>query len=180
MPHVEQHIEGKVFRYRLEFYYQQAILYMVTLILYSGIRDTVKYDRLPGLGVDPILYIIIVFVLISSTVLVVNKIRGRKLIIANDKLIFHQRYRDRAIPFANIEWMYIGRERLVRTAGRFQVVVFKIKDRRRLFRIRIGRYERDAELLQEMHRVAGRVPKINRPSFRTRMSRLAKQGLRKD
>ena len=171
--------EGKVFKYRLDFYYQQAILYLVTLVVYTGIRGTVTWDKLPTLVADPILYIIILFVVISFTVLTLNKIRDRKLIVTSDKLVFHQRYHDRVIPFLNIEWMYIGRERLVQTAGRFQVIVFKIKDRRRLFRIRVGRYERDAELLDEMHKVASRVPKISRPSFRTRVSRLAKQGLQK-
>lgn len=173
------HTEGKIFNYRLDFYYQQAILYLVTLVMYTGVRGTVKWDRLPTLTADPVLYIIILFVITSFTVLTLNKIRDRKLIIADDKLIFHQRFHDRVIPFMNIEWMYIGRERLVQTAGRFQVIVFKIKDRRRLFRIRVGRYERDVELLNEMQHVSSRVPKINRPSFRTRMSRLARQGLPK-
>ena len=178
---VNQPINGqKVFRYRLDFYYQQALLYLITLMLYWGLRGTIRWERLPGLGADPILYIIIFFVLVSSIVLVLNMIRERKLIITEKSLVFHQEYHERIIPFINIEWMYIGREQLVRTAGRSQVIVFKIKDRRRLFRIRVGRYERDAELLDEMHRIAGQVPKIDRPSLKSRMSQLAKQGLRKD
>jgi hypothetical protein len=176
MMEVHRHMtEGKIFRYRLDFYYQQAILYLVTLIVYLGVRGTVSWDRLPTLFADPVLYIIIVFALVSIVVLLLNKLRDRKLTITEDTLVFHNRYHDRVIPFANIEWMYIGRERLVQTAGRFQVIVFKIKDRRRLFRIRAGRYDHDEELLQEMHRLATRVPKISRPSLRTRMSRLAKQ-----
>jgi len=58
-----------------------------------------------------------------------------------------------------IEWMHVGREARVQTGGRFQVIVFKLKDRRRLFRIRVGRYERDRELIQEMTRIAALVPK---------------------
>ena len=170
---------GNAFKYRLDFYYQQAILYLVTLLAYSGVRGTVTWDRLPSLSADPVLYIIIVFVLISISVLILSMLRNRRLFVAADRLIFHQRYSDKEILFQDIEWMYIGRERFVQTAGKFQVVVFKIKDRRRLFRIRIGRYERDAELLQEMQRLSANVPKINRPSLRTRMSKLTKQGLRK-
>lgn len=171
---------GKAFKYRLDFYYQQAILYLVTLLAYSGVRGTVTWDRLPTLMADPVLYIIIVFVLISIAGLMLSMIRNRTLIMGADRMVFRQRYSDREIQFDHIEWMYIGRERLVQTAGKFQVVVFKIKDRRRLFRIRIGRYERDMELLQEMQRLSAKVPKINRPSLRTRMSKLTKQGLRKD
>ena len=170
----------KVFRYRLDFYYQQALLYLITLMVYWGVRGTIRWERLPGLSADPILYIIMFFFLLSSIVLALNLIRERKLIITEISMVFHQKYRERIIPFSEIEWMYIGREQLVRTAGRSQVIVFKIKDRRRLFRIRVGRYERDAELLEEMHRIAEIVPKINRPSLKSRMSQLAKQGLRKE
>jgi hypothetical protein len=170
----------KIFRYRLDFYYQQALLYLITLMMYWGVRGTIRWERLPSLNADPVLYIIIFFVLLSSIGLALNMIRERKLIITEDSLIFHQKYRERTIPLTEIEWMYIGRERLVQTAGRSQVIVFKIKDRRRLFRIRIGRYEHDAELLDEMYRIAERVPKIDKPSLRSRMSQLAKQGLRKD
>ena len=123
------------------------------------------FERLPSLTADPLLYIIIMFVLISIIVLLLNKARDRKLIVLEDKLIFHHKFNEREIPLGDIEWFHIGRERFVQTAGRFQVIVFKIKDRRRLFRIRIGRYEREKELIAEMQRIAERVPKIRRPRF---------------
>ena len=68
-------------------------------------------------------------------------------------------------PFTDIEWFHIGRERAVQTAGRSQVIVFKIKDRRRLFRIRVGRYEHEKDLVTEMQRIAARVPKGKRFAF---------------
>ena len=157
---------SRVFRYQLDFYYQQAILYLVTLVLYTGIRGTFEFERLPGLGSDPLLYIIILFVGISFVVLALNRARERKLVVANDRIIFHNKYRDREIMFNEIEWFHVGRERAVRTAGRSQVVVFKIKHRRRLFRIRLGRYEREKELLAEMHRLGEQLPRGKRFSFR--------------
>jgi len=157
---------SRVFRYKLDFYYQQALLYIVTLMLYAGVRGTFEFDRLPSMATDPMLYIIIVFVIISFAVLIVNRARERKLVIANDRIIFHNKYRDREVLFTEIEWFHVGRERMVRTAGRSQVIVFKIKDRRRLFRIRLGRYEREKELLSEMHYIGEKLPKRKRSSFR--------------
>ena len=157
---------SRVFKYKLDFYYQQAILYLVTLTLYAGIRGTFEFDRLPTMGSDPMLYIIIVFVIISFAVLALNRARERKLVIAGDRIIFHNKYRDREILFSDIDWFHVGRERMVRTAGRSQVVVFKIKHRRRLFRIRLGRYEREKDLLAEMHRLGEQLPKGKRFSFR--------------
>ena len=156
---------SKTFKYKLDFYYQQSLLYLLTLLLYGGIRGTFTFERLPTLVGDPILYIIIFFVLLSFVVLLLNKTRDRKLVIAPEKIIFHNKFRNREIPLENIEWFHVGRERSVQTAGRSQVVVFKIKNRRRLFRIRIGRYERDRDLYAEMQRLSERLPKGKRFTF---------------
>jgi len=114
---------------------------------------------------DPLLYIILLFVLASFVVLVLNRIRDRKLIITGDRMIFRHRFHEREVRFEAIEWLHVGRERRVQTAGRSQVIVFKMKDRRRLFRIRIGRYEREKELVREIQAIAQQVPKGKRFSF---------------
>jgi hypothetical protein len=159
----------KVFRYKLDFYYQQSLLYLVTLVLYTGIRGSFSFEKLPSLGEDPILYIIILFVLISFIGLMLNRARDRKLKITQEKIVFHNKFQEREIKLSEIEWFHIGRERRVQTAGISQVVVFKTKDRRRPFRIRIGRYEHAKELLEEMQRIAKIVPKGKRPVFSGRL-----------
>lgn len=161
---------SKVFKYKLDFYYQQSLLYLLTLLLYGGIRGTIAFERLPSLEADPMLYIIVLFVIISFVVLMLNRARDRKLIITEDTIMFHHKFNDRSIAISDIEWLHIGRERSVQTAGRSQVVVFKVKDRRRWFRVRIGRYEHEKELIQEMQRIAGRAPKAKRPMFSVRRS----------
>ena len=134
-------------------------MYLVTLVLYAGVRGTFDFDSLPPIVTDPILYIIIVFAVISFVVLILNRARDRKLIVAADRIIFHHRYQDREVLLSDIEWFHVGRERAVRTAGRSQAIVFKIKNRRRLFRIRVGRYEKEMELLEEMQRIGTQLPK---------------------
>ena len=143
----------------------------MTLLFYGGIRGTFTFERMPSLSADPILYIIGFFVLASLVVLILNKMRDRKLIVTEDKLIFHHKFHERIIPFSNLEWMHIGRERTVQTAGRSQIIVFKTKDRRRLFRIRLGRYEREKELMLEMQRIARQVPKGTRAFLSIRRSK---------
>ena len=125
-----------VFRYKLDFYYQQTLIYLVALVLYAFIRGNFVEDQFTLIYRDPIVYIMILFFLVSLVVLVLNLLRDRKLIIEEDRIIFHSRKRERIILVEDMEWMHIGRERLVQTAGRFQLIVFKIKHRRRIFRIR--------------------------------------------
>lgn len=148
-----------VFRYKLDFYYQQTLIYLVALVLYAFIRGNFVEDQFTLIYRDPIVYIMILFFLVSLVVLVLNLLRDRKLIIEEDRIIFHSRKRERIILVEDMEWMHIGRERLVQTAGRFQLIVFKIKHRRRIFRIRVGRYERNHELVFEMEKIAARVPR---------------------
>ncbi|MEK7250570.1 MAG: hypothetical protein AAB209_09120 [Bacteroidota bacterium] len=162
---MEEHHE-KVFKYKLDFYYQSALIYLVTLVLYGGIRGSFVEKEFIYVMNDPIIYVIIFFVLMSFAVLALNYIRNRRLIISDDRLIFKNRFHERRIDVQDIEWMHVGRERLVQTSGGFQVIVFKLRGRRRLLRIRVGRYEKEKELVNEMNRIAQHVPKSKRPRWR--------------
>jgi hypothetical protein len=160
-------VEEKVFKYKLDFYYQSALIYLLTLILYVGIRGNFVEAKFEYVLDDPLMYVVILFVVMSFITLGLNYIRSRRLIIAGDTIIFKNRFHERSINSKDIEWMHIGREAKVRTSGRFQVVVFKLKGRRRVFRIRAGRYERDKALISEMNRISAQVPKRKRRRWRT-------------
>lgn len=151
--------QEKVFRYKLDFYYQQALMYLVTLILYGGIRGNFVEAKFEYVVDDPLMYVIMFFVVTSFVTLGLNYLRNRRLIIAGDTMIFKHRWHERRVGVHDIEWMHVGREARVQTGGRFQVIVFKLKNKRRLFRIRVGRYEREKELLEEMNRISAMVPK---------------------
>ena len=156
----------RTFRYKLDFYYLQALIYLVTLVLYGGIRGNFFEREFLYVLNDPIMYVIVFFVVMSFVTLGLNYIRNRRLIITNDALVFKHRWQERRIPLSEIEWMHIGREQRVQTGGRFQVIVFKLKARRRVFRIRVGRYERERELVSEMTRIAANIPRRKQSRWR--------------
>lgn len=149
---------GKVFRYKLDFYYQQALIYLLVLIGYVGIRGNFVEDTFELVFRDPMLYIIILFVVVAFVALILNRIRDRRLIIMENKIIFKNRFEEQEIPFDEIDWVSIGRERQVQTSGRFQVIRMKLKSRLRLVRIRVGRYDHEKELVSEMQRIASLRP----------------------
>jgi hypothetical protein len=150
--------DEKVFRYKLDFYYQSALIYLVTLILYGGIRGSLIEARFEFVLNDPLMYVIVLFVVMSFVALLLNRIRDRRLIVLEDAIVFRSRNREVRIRTSEMEWMHIGRESRVRTSGVFQVATFKLKGRRRIIRIRMGRYERSRELTAEMHRISARIP----------------------
>jgi hypothetical protein len=166
LPEDEVVEQEKIFKYKLDFYYQSALIYLVTLILYGGIRGSLVEKKFEYVLNDPLMYMIIFFVIMSFVALGMNALRGRRLIIGEHSITFKHRWHERCIDVGEIEWMHVGRELRVQTSGRFQVIVFKLRNRRRLFRIRVGRYERDRELVREMHRFATMVPKKKRGRWR--------------
>lgn len=149
----------KIFKYKLDFYYQSALIYLVTLILYGGIRGNFVEKKFEYVLNDPVMYVIMFFVLMSFVALALNFARNRRLIVSETAITFKNRWHERQIRVGDIEWIHIGREARVQTGGRFQVIMFKLKNRRRVVRVRVGRYERENELLAEMHRMAEHIPK---------------------
>ncbi|MBM4169777.1 MAG: hypothetical protein FJ215_11595 [Ignavibacteria bacterium] len=155
----------QTFKYKLDFYYQQTLIYLATLVVYVGIKGSFIEEQFTFFYKDPLVIIIALFFVVSLVVLLLNRLRNRKLVINDSAIIFMSRRRQHEIRIDSIEWMYVGRERLVQTAGRFQLVVIKVKGRRRLFRIRVGRYERDRELSAAIERIGELVPKVRRRRF---------------
>lgn len=156
------------FKYKLDFYYQQTVMYLVTFVLYAAVKGSVVETQFFLVFSDPILLIMMFFVVIALAMLVLNRVRGRKLIVNETGLIFHHRFGSHAISLKSIEWLHIGRERRVQTSGIFQVIVFKVKGRHRLYRIRVGRYERGKELVAAIEKVAVHIPKGERRAFSMR------------
>lgn len=148
----------KAFKYKLDFYYQQALIYLITLILYAGLKGSFIEDSFSLVFKDPIIYIILIFVFGSFIILLLNIIRKRRLIITEDKIIFSHKFHQHEVNLSDIEWIYIGREKSVKTAGRSQMIVFKLKGRLRLYRIRLGRYEHQKELLQLLNERVKLIP----------------------
>jgi hypothetical protein len=158
--------EEKTFKYKLDFYYQSAIIYLLTLLIYGGIRGSFIEAEFKYVWNDPLLYVIVFFVVMSFVTLLLNMARNRRLIITHDTIVFKHHWDERKIPIHDIEWMHIGRESGVQTGGRFQVILIKLKDKRRAYRIRVGRYEREKELVHEMQAIAAHVPHRTRRAWR--------------
>jgi hypothetical protein len=152
-------VQERTFKYKLDFYYQSALIYLITMVLYGGIRGSFVEAKFEYVLNDPLMYVIIIFVLVALVALTINKLRNRRLIITDEAIVFSHRWAEHRVPVADIEWMHIGREALVETGGKRQVVVFKLKGKRRIYRVRIGRYEKEKELWSEMGRIAQRVPR---------------------
>jgi hypothetical protein len=147
------------FRYKLDFFYQVSLIYLITILVYIGIRGTFIEDRFEFIYRDPLVYIMVFFLLLAFGMLISNRIRNRRIIVEENIIRFKNRFKEWDLPIDEIEWMHVTRERGAITAGRMQVIVIKRKNKRRLLRLRIGRYERPDELIAVMKSFSDRVPK---------------------
>jgi len=148
----------KVFQYKLDFYYQQAIMYLITLLVYTAIRGTFTETRFVFVYQDPIALIMLFFVVFAFSMIVVNRLRNKRIVIEDNAIKFVNRYTERVLSIDDIEWMHITKERKVETAGKLQAVIIKRKGRKRLIRIRVGRYERPDDFINAMQEINERVP----------------------
>jgi hypothetical protein len=161
----------KIFPYKLDFYYQHAIMYLITLLLYTVVRGTFGEERFIFFYRDPIALIMIFFVSFAFIMIIINRVRNRRIEVEDNAIKFVNRFKEWLLPVEDIEWMHITKERKVETAGKLQVVIIKRKNRKRLVRIRVGRYERPEDFIKAMKEISERVPERPKKSIAGKLKR---------
>lgn len=146
-------------------------MYLMTLILYIVVRGTFADERFVFVYHDPIVIIMLFFVLFAFSMIVINRIRNRRIIIEDNAIKFVNRFKEWILTVDDIEWMHITRERKVETAGKLQAVIIKRKGRKRLIRIRTGRYEQPDDFIKAMKEIAERVPKRPKRTLKKKLKR---------
>jgi hypothetical protein len=107
----------KIFKYKLDFYYQSALIYLVTLVLYGGIRGSLVEQKFEYVLNDPLMYVIVFFVLMSFVALGLNYFRNRRLIVVGDTIMFKNRWHERRIHASDMECMSVRRNWLPKCTG---------------------------------------------------------------
>src|SRR5664279_1227711 len=126
-------MEEKVHKYRLDFYYQSLVIYLIFFAAYVLIRGRVE-NNFKALFDDPIFYILIFFISIFLIVVIINIIRSPMIILQNDRMILKNRFGSREIMFSDIIHVRIGRRRSPQEEGHYRIIKLKLKHRRRQFR----------------------------------------------
>jgi hypothetical protein len=149
-------MDGRIFKYKLDFYYKSVIVYMLFLILYVMINGVFLAKQFSDLYHDPIIYISILFVLFTFFILVKNAIRAKELIFGDDKFIIKNRFGQREILFSDIINIKFSREKKYgnNRKGNVRRVRIKLKDRNRYLRIRLSEFQDEKKLMNEYRNLA--------------------------
>ena len=139
----------KVFRKKNDLYYITLLAYVVFGVVYIALTGNVTTETVEFGLRDPVVYIIVAFLLISLIALLVSIARNMRLVLTPTRLIFRTRFRERVIEHAEITKVVVKRERARFNDGTFSVVKLRISTRMRWVRIRMANYEREKELYAE-------------------------------
>ncbi|MDZ4712613.1 MAG: hypothetical protein SGI89_09855 [bacterium] len=149
-------MKERVYKYKLDFYYKSLIIYLITLIAYILIKGKFFQERFEVVVKDPIIYIIAIFILFFLIVLIANTIRAREIIISDSQIIFKNRFGQREVSIKEILHVRLSREKQRNNAERsdIRLVKLKLRNRRRLLRIRLNDFQNERGLVNEFKNIS--------------------------
>ncbi|MEO8666426.1 MAG: hypothetical protein ABI462_13120 [Ignavibacteria bacterium] len=148
----------RVYKYKLDFYYKSLIIYLITLIVYILIKGRFFQERFEVVVKDPIIYIIAIFIGFFLIVLIANAIRAREIVINSTKIIFKNRFGQREVAINDIMHLRFSREkrRAAEERSDVRIVKLKLRNRKRLLRIRLNDFQDERELVNEFRIISKR------------------------
>ncbi len=138
------------FPYRVDFYWQALLLYIIALAAYAFIAGTVESGFLTFALDDPVVILLAILIVQSSATLVYQSYMRRSLIVEDDAIIFRNRLRQRTFKASDISSISLRRDRFQRMSGISKLIRIRLYDRRRALRIRPGLYDHEDELTSAM------------------------------
>jgi hypothetical protein len=145
-------VEEKIHKYKLDFYYQSLVIYLIFFAVYVLVKGTIG-ESFKALYDDPIFYILILFIAVFLVIVIINIIRQPMIILKDDRIIFKNRFGSREVMFGDIISVKIGKRRRAEEDMTYRIIKLKLKNRRKRLRIRANDFERGNELIKEFLRI---------------------------
>ena len=133
----------------MDFYYQSLVIYFIFFLVYALIKGNFFEQKFQLVFNDPIIYMLMLFIVIFLVIVIVNIIRSKQIILKEDKIIFKNRFGERSVSYKDIMNVRIIKKRIAKEDMPFRIIKLRLKNRRRLLRIRANDYERGPELIRE-------------------------------
>jgi hypothetical protein len=148
--------QSRIYKARLDFYYKLIVIYFLFFAMYLAMRGTFGANEFKIVFHDPIIYITGLFIFYTLLVLIVNVIRGKELEFLPEKFILKNRFGKREINFSEILNVRYSRERKRYKSGKSNVrrIVIKLKDRKKVLRIRLSEFYDERKLLTEFQKMS--------------------------
>jgi hypothetical protein len=146
--------EGKIydqpviFQHRLDFYWKFLMVYGATLIAYILFVVFFLDYHIIQIVKDPVVILLLVFILVSGIGLLINLYKNREILIGKDYITFKNRFVEKTYKIDDISNISFGKEKNPKIHGDNRIVKIKVKDRRRIFRIKPNTFWNDRKLIK--------------------------------
>jgi len=144
--------DKSTYTYKLEIYYQAIAIYAITMIAY-GVVSAVARQSMEFVWKDQVVYLLALCTFAAIVGLVANVIARRRIEITNDMIVLRSRFHRREIPISDIVWIRIGREKRMRVRGAYRVAKLKLRNRRKLLRMRPSLFHPEDRLVEALRRI---------------------------
>lgn len=145
-------MEEKIHKHRLDFYYQSLVIYLIFFAAYVLLRGSFS-ESFKVLYGDPIFYILILFITLFLVIVVINIIRSPMIILKDDRIQFKNRFGSRDVLYSDIINVKIGKRKRAEEETTFRIIKLKLKNRKRMLRIRANDFERGNDLIREFLKI---------------------------
>jgi hypothetical protein len=145
-------MEEKVHKYRMDFYYQSLVIYLIFFAAYVLIKGGIS-ESFKVLYNDPIFFILIIFIALFLIIVIMNIIRSPMIILKSDRIEFKNRFGSREVMYDDVLNVKIGKRRRAEQDTTYRIIKLKLKHRKRMLRIKANDFERGNELIKEFLRI---------------------------
>jgi hypothetical protein len=145
-------MEEKVYKYRMDLYYQLLLIYVGFFFLYAVIKGKFFEEKFTLVFNDPIVYILAIFIALFFMIAVWNIMTSRKIILKEDRAILKNRFGSREILYNEILNIRIGKKRRS-MENPYRIIKIKLMNRRKWLRIRANDFEHGSELIREFLKI---------------------------
>lgn len=146
-----------IFKYNTSFFYQSTIIYFVVFVLYLIIRGEIVDNSYTLVIKDPILYFLAIIVVISIFSLLLNLYKRRYIEIDQSGIAFVNRFKRKEISSDKIESIRVTNKRRHSQSKGFQLIILKLRTRKRRLLIRPTDYENYDELIKRFMELKSRM-----------------------
>jgi len=146
--------KDKVFIQRLDFYWQYIAIYTIVLLIYSILKGTIARGTLTVVVYDPIVILLLIFILSSFLPLLVNFYKKRTIIVGLDYIIFKSRFREKKYSLTDIISISVARVKQIKVRrGTYRIIKVQVQKRRLPVRIRPSSFWNEHDLVESIGRL---------------------------
>lgn len=147
------HITEQVFEQRLDMYWQYLTVYLLVLIIWAVLRGSFSSNTISIVYQDPVVILLLLITIGTGITFLYNFYKKRTIIIGKDYIVFKTRWKEKTYTINDIIRIAFGKERNLRVVSKFRIIKFKVKNRRRIIRIRPTTFKNETELVQAISKL---------------------------